>query len=383
MESVFRAGFCCYHELEIGPEPVFEKGELMKFSEYSDAVFQKELPTITSVVAKLSKGTVHDYYSNGDYWWPNPDTEDGLPYIRRDGETNPENFFEHRAILMDMSNDVIVLYSQYMETHDERCVRRIEAILESFFLNPETMMNPSLNYAQAIPGICDGRCIGVIDTAQIVNIPFIILKLHDLGVISEDVFAGVSAWFSELCNWIFTSKLGREELGRPNNHSIAAYLQVASFALLSPDRDRIHDECAKAFMDVLLPLQMQEDGGFTDELGRTKPYSYSCFVLDIAVSLAVILSKRHPEVLGETSNGRSLEKGLRFMLPYVEDKSRWPYRKDVEHFDEFPSRMSFMYYGYKVFGIGEYEECWKNIPWPKDPLGEVARNTIVKMCDLL
>ena len=46
----------------------------------------------TSVVEKnrtAASGDKHDYLSLAPYWWPDPDKEDGLPWIRRDGEVNP------------------------------------------------------------------------------------------------------------------------------------------------------------------------------------------------------------------------------------------------------------------------------------------------------
>src|SRR2546423_15021505 len=44
--------------------------------------------TVTAFPAPRSTGGVHDFYSEGDYWWPDPQNPQG-PYIRRDGETNP------------------------------------------------------------------------------------------------------------------------------------------------------------------------------------------------------------------------------------------------------------------------------------------------------
>lgn len=65
---------------------------------------------ITDVQSPRSTGGPHDYYSNGDYWWPNPDTPDGLPYIQRDGQTNPDNFNGHRIIMRQMRTNVVVSF---------------------------------------------------------------------------------------------------------------------------------------------------------------------------------------------------------------------------------------------------------------------------------
>ena len=46
-----------------------------------------------SVVLKSKpgpSGDLHDYWSVSPYWWPDPDMPGGLPYVRRDGERNPD-----------------------------------------------------------------------------------------------------------------------------------------------------------------------------------------------------------------------------------------------------------------------------------------------------
>lgn len=102
-------------------------------------------------------GGPHDYYSNGDYWWPNPDTEEGLPYIQRDGQTNPDNFNGHRIIMRQMRTNVVFLTSAHVLTGQEEYADRAVTHLKEFFLDKETFMAPHLQYAQAILGICSER----------------------------------------------------------------------------------------------------------------------------------------------------------------------------------------------------------------------------------
>jgi hypothetical protein len=58
--------------------------------------------TITAYPAARSAGGRHDYFSEGDYWWPDPNNPEG-PYIQRDGLTNPDNFVLHRHALIRLS----------------------------------------------------------------------------------------------------------------------------------------------------------------------------------------------------------------------------------------------------------------------------------------
>ena len=127
--------------------------------------------SITRHRAKLSEGGPNDFYSNGDYWWPDPAKPDGLPYIQRDGQTNPDNFNQHRMAIRDLRDAVAALAAAYKITGDDRHVTKAADLLRVFFLDPATRMNPHLNYAQAIPGRTPGRGIGIIDTLHLIEIP--------------------------------------------------------------------------------------------------------------------------------------------------------------------------------------------------------------------
>ena len=118
--------------------------------------------TITSFPAKLSEGGRNDFYSNGDYWWPDPTKPNGLPYLRRDGQTNPENFGAHRNALNTFRDQVAALAAAYRLTHEEKYAAHAVRFLDTFLLDPSTRMNPHLKFAQAIPGRNPGRGIGII-----------------------------------------------------------------------------------------------------------------------------------------------------------------------------------------------------------------------------
>jgi len=125
------------------------------------------LISITEHRAEKSEGTPNDFYSNGDYWWPNPESEDGLPYVRRDGESYPEAFLAHRMALRSMRTHVANLVTGYVLTQREDMASKALELLRTFFIKPTTRMNPHMLYAQAIPGVCSGRGIGIIDTLHL------------------------------------------------------------------------------------------------------------------------------------------------------------------------------------------------------------------------
>lgn len=328
---------------------------------------------ITDYPAPLSMGGIHDYYSNGDYWWPNPDTADGLPYIRKDGESNPQNFNTYRSLLRKLRTNVANLAAAYYITNNEKYAEKAITFLKEFFLDEDTMMNPHLLYAQAIPGICSGRGIGIIDTLHLIDVPVAIDVLSKSPFMKSDILSGLKGWFAEYLKWMTTHEYGIEEMNAPNNHGVCWCVQAAVFGLFT-DNYQVVDLVRERYKTVLLPNQMALDGSFPLELARTKPYGYSIFVLDNMVTLCHVLSTPEDDLWNyELADGRGIKKGLDFLYPYIVDKSKWSYKPDVEHFDGWPAAVpSLLFAGY-AFSDKKYIELWKNMETdPKDM--EVRRN---------
>lgn len=332
---------------------------------------------ITDAVALLSPGTIHDYYSNGDYWWPNPNTPDGIPYIRRDGQTNPDNFNEHRMILRRLRTYVANLAAAYLMTGYEAYAQKAILFLEEFFIHESTKMNPHLMYAQAIPGICSGRGIGIIDTLHLIDIPVAIDILKHSRAMTTDVLMGLREWFRDYLKWMNTHEYGIEEMNTDNNHSVCWHVQAAVFAIFTGERD-IEALCRDRYKNYLLPNQMSRDGSFPLELARTKPYSYSLFNLDNMVTLCHILSTPDDNLWEFTlEDGRSIGRGLDFLYPYIEDRDKWPYSEDVEHFSHWPHRMSFMLFAGLAFDDMKFLDLWDRLPSQTENL-EVRRNIAIR-----
>lgn len=166
-------------------EDVLKQGILQRAAEN----LQEEPVTITSFVAERSAGDIHDFYSEGDYWWPDTLNSDG-PYVRRDGQSNPDNFVAHRHDMIRFSSIVGNLTSAYLLTKDEKYAEAAMKHVRAWFLNEETLMHPSLLYAQAIKGVATGRGIGVIDTVHLMEVAQSLRKLEEAGVLSEEDIRG-------------------------------------------------------------------------------------------------------------------------------------------------------------------------------------------------
>jgi beta-galactosidase len=317
-----------------------------------------------------------DYLSMGDYWWPNPKTKDGLPYVRRDGESNPDNFDAHRALLREMRDHVAALAAAYLVTGDATYAEAAARWLHTFFVDPATRMNPHLRFAQAIPGITPGRGIGIIDTLHLVEVPLAVQAIAAAPGLPPATMAGVRAWFADYLQWMLTSANGREEAATLNNHSVAYALQAAVFARFVGNAAALN-QTRQAFLERLLPGQLAFDGSFPRELARTKPYGYSIFQLDNIALLTEVLSTDGEDLWARPlADGRSVEQAVAFLYPYLSDRGAWPFSHDVAHFEAWPVRQpALLLAGYRL-GRPEYLDLWRRLPADPEDL-EVRRNMAV------
>ena len=334
--------------------------------------------TITAFHPVLSTGGPHDYYSNGDYWWPNPKTTNGLPYIQRDGQTDPKNFNDDRDCLREMNSAVAALATAYKITGDDRYAAKAAKLLQVFFLDPATMMNPNLQHAQAIPGVSTGRGTGIIDTLHLIEVPRAIEAMEESLAFPPDEVAGLKKWFSDYVTWMTTSKNGNDEANSLNNHAVAFWLQVAVFAQFTGDQKDM-DASREQFKKVFVPKQMAADGSFPRELARTKPYGYSTFQLGNMVTLCQVLSTSQDSLWQfQLPDGRGIHKAVEFMYPYLADKSRWladDRRKDIQAWDGWPSQQPLLLFAGFAFQDQKYLNLWTKLSAATNQ--EVRRNTAI------
>lgn len=332
-----------------------------------------EIPkTIVSAPAPRRSGGIHDYYSEGDYWWPDPKNPNG-PYIRRDGESNPANFNAHRELLIRLSILAPALVAAWLLTKNREYAEHAAAHLRAWFVEPATRMNPDLQYAQAVHGIDTGRSIGIIDTVHLVEVAQAAIVLDETKAVAVADLEGTRSWFAEYLNWLTTSDHGREEREAKNNHGSCWLLQAAEFATLTRD-DNTRDACRERLKKELFPGQVAPNGSFPLELARTKPYSYSLFNLDVLGMSAHVLSEAGDNLWTyELADGRGLEVCFRFMAPFIANKHSWPYRPDVEYFDALPVRQPSLLFAGLAYRKGEYVDLWQRLD-PAPAIPEMIRN---------
>lgn len=276
-------------------------------------------------------GDKHDYMSVGPYWWPDSSKANGLPYIRKDGQINPERYaIKDDTYQNAISEDVYYLGLAWYYTGDKKYATHASKLLKTWFLDPATKMNPHLNYGQAIPGITDGRGIGLIDLH---NVPMLIDGIQLLKeALSPSDYKAIQAWYKQYLSWMRTSPVGLDEADELNNHGTWYDVQQVSIALFTEQPElarQILEEQTKKRIDT----QLEPDGQQPKELARTLSWNYSLFNLRAFFELALLAENVNVDLWRYENNGKSLQKAFTWLLPYASGAKEWKHQQ-IKHKDD-------------------------------------------------
>ena len=295
---------------------------------------------LVSVVQKQQappSGDKHDCMSLGPYWWPDTTKPDGLPYIRRDGEVNPEYRLVGDNMRIDaMVNNVSTLALAYAVSQDERYASRAIRQVRQWFLDASTRMNPHLEYAQAIKGVNQGRGIGIIETYSFRHLidAFILLRQSKQWI--SIVHEGINSWFASYLTWLVESPNGMDEAGWKNNHGSAYDVQVSCIALYLGKKE-IAQRILREVGTKRIAVQIEPDGSQPLELERTKSWGYSNMNLDALIELGLLGDRIGIDIWSfKTDDGRSIRKAVEFLLPYAVGEKKWTWPQ-LDHYT--PQRM--------------------------------------------
>ncbi|MCI0522144.1 MAG: alginate lyase family protein [Bacteroidales bacterium] len=327
---------------------------------WADRMIKEKPVTITSFPAVRSAGGTNDFYSEGPYWWPDPENPDG-PFIRKDGLRYPDMFKEHDNALSEFSWIVSILTSAYILTGEGKYAEAAVDHLKAWFIDPATMMNPSMTFSQAIKGICTGRGIGIIDAVPLIEVAQAVQYLGNSPFASDRDISQIKEWFASFLRWLTTHQYGIDEMNARNNHGSWWHAQAAAYAKLTGNSE-VLQMCHNRLFEIIIPNQMAEDGSFPEELARTRPYGYSLFNMDALAVLAWILSDEAYDVWSKTlPDGRGITRGIGFIMPYVKDKSDWPYQRDITGWESQPERRTFILLASIAQQNEELFEVWKEL----------------------
>jgi len=271
-------------------------------------------------------GDKHDYMSIAPYWWPNPNTPNGLPYVRRDGEVNLErDQTSDRRRLDDLVRGVTTLALGYFFTGREDYAAHAARLMRAWFLDDATRMNPHLRYAQAVPGRNVGRAAGIIETHNLPELVDTVGILARSKSWSSEDQKGLQKWFDAYLAWLRESPEGRAEAKAQNNHGTWYDVQIAAFALFV-DKGDMAKKVLSAMAEKRIAKQIEPDGRQPRELERTLAWSYSLFNLEALFDGASMASRLGINLWSyESPDKRSMRKALDWLLPFAAGEKKWNY----------------------------------------------------------
>lgn len=333
--------------------------------------------SVTYTLSPVASGNPHDYYSEGPYWWPDPKNPKA-PYIRRDGEVNPEHFTAHRHALGEMSEAVLALGMAAYFLDDERSARRAAEVIRVWFIDEATRMNPHLEYGQAIFGRTKGRGIGIIDTRRLTYCVQGCAFLRETPYWNAAEQKAFADWLAAYLEWLTHSRKGLDEKKNGNNHSTWWAAQAAVYAGYLDDHET-EQMVWDFYRSFLVPHQIRPNGSCPLEEARTKSLSYSAMNLDGFAQICHLARNRGVDLWHfRTDDGRGVERALAYLMPYVERPEFWS-KKQISGYHA--QRRSLMV----LAGIGlnkpEYIEIYRSLPTAEGPFGVLVDMLAIQIAE--
>jgi len=338
------------NSLKLDKKPPVQYGELLRLA---DKLLKGKPLSVVQKKQIPPSGDKHDYMSIGPYWWPDPDSPNGEPYIRKDGESNPEaKSCNDHAYFTETNNRIFRLALAYYFTDNDTYAEKAVEYLRVWFLNPATKMNPNLNFAQAIKGRNTGRGAGVLDGHNI-NYMIEALGLIDRSKsFSSEDRKEIHQWLEDYRNWLLDSKNGLSESKTKNNHGSWYDVQMMSISLYLG-----YNDFARQYTDRLknnrIDYQIENDGRQPEELIRTKALHYSFYNLEAVSEFAAMAQNLGINYWDYVSqDGRSIKKAIDYLYPYTNGDKKWEY-KQISHLSSGPP-VAVLLFAYKYYGEKKY-----------------------------
>ncbi|CAN5568759.1 hypothetical protein BH09PLA1_BH09PLA1_04650 [soil metagenome] len=302
-------------------------GPLKALLKDADASLEAKNYSVLDKPVAPASGDMHDYMTLAPYWWPDPTKPDGLPYIRKDGEVNPEREKFNLAPFENATKNVNALALAYYFTGEEKYAEKAAAQIRVWFFDDATRMNPNLRYAQIVRGReAQLKSSGVLESDRLRRVLDADGLLAGSKHWSDQDHQKLSAWMKQYIDWIQTSEMGQEEARQPNNHGSWYCAQTATFALYLDD-----EATAKKWVEqgkAKIASQIEPDGSQPHELARTKAWDYSRYNILAHVQTANIGERVGIDVWNyKTDDGRSLRGAIDWLIPYSTGKKEWTYQQ--------------------------------------------------------
>ncbi len=296
----------------------------------ADKVLEEEPATVLEQKSVAPSGNKHDYYSMARYWWPNPKTENHLPYIRKDGQNNPETEGLGREALSHFQKQIEILALAYFYTQEEAYADKCWDCLRAWYINKKSYMTPHMEYSQVVLGRDDnhGRHEGLLDTYSMLNVPDILAILASSKATKQADVEAIRAWFSEYVTWMTTAKQAIDEDNYRNNHGTAFHVQLIVYAAFAGN-DSLANQYIQSFTERRILPQVKPNGAQPEELARTRGFGYSCFNLRHLLDYVDICYQTgYPVLEKDTVARQRIMAAIDFLTPYLgRPVSAWPFQQ--------------------------------------------------------
>lgn len=297
-----------------------------------NAALEYEADPVTNKTQVPPSGDKHDYLTYAPYRWPDPSKSDGLPWIARDGIINPvsrggDTDFMRKTAFFDAIQKLTWTY--YFSEENKYAEKAID-LMKVWYLDPETRVNPNINFGQGVPGIADGRKAGVHEFKPQADVITALQMFEEKGMLPGEIKSGMDGWFSEYLNWLITDSMAISAGFTRQNHANYYNHQVVGIMMYLGQ-----DEEAKAIVEDAkqsrIADQIMPDGTQPREMGRTKSVSYTSGNLWLMTELVLMGRKLGVDLWDyETEDGRSIKKAYEYLIPFVLGEEEWPKQQITE-----------------------------------------------------
>ncbi len=293
----------------------------------ADKALKLAVFTVMNKSGIAASGNRHDYYTLAPYFWPDLSKKDSLPYIRKDGEVNPQT----RTTYTDydewnnFGNAISALYNGYKVSKQTAYAKKAQSLIAAWFIDTKTKMNPNLDYAQGVRGLNNGRQFGIIEFSGLASILECLNYFENNKVLSTEIKTGFNGWLTQYAYWLQNSDFGKKESNTNNNHATTYDLQLANILIYLNQTDNLK-KLLEEVKTKRIAKQIDRDGKQPEELARTKAFSYSILNLNGLSKLAIIGKKYGVDLWSyESPKGGSIKKAYDFLIPYL--GKEWPYEQ--------------------------------------------------------
>jgi hypothetical protein len=319
---------------------------------------------ITALPCKRTPGTLHDFYSEADDFWPDP----AGAYVERTGAPNPAAFTAHRDALLDLSIWVPALAAAFVLTKEDRYAEQALRHLHAWFVDPATSMTPNLLHAGTVLPAKAGRFEGILETVHLAEVAQSIPFLANAESFTKTDSDGLTKWFGDYSEWLTTSQLGGLARDQKDHHGSSWLLQSVAFArlhlaLLPNADDAPLRKLRQHYKTVTIRAQINADGAFPHELTTRNPYRLSLFNLDMLAAVCQLLYTPFDSVWDyDLQDGPGMRAAIARHFPSIKNKGAWPYVSDAMYFDDLPLRSPSLLFCARAYTRPEYADLWKTLP---------------------